>query len=233
MLGTVINVITVAAGSTIGMVIKKSLPQRIVKTVFDALGVFTVFLGLYMALDLKGDFILVVVLSLVLGAILGEVLLIEQKLNLWLNRFNKGEKAEKSFSEGLITAFLLFCVGSMTLLGTFEEGISGKKDLILTKATMDFFSSIALATAFGRSILFSVIPLFIFQAGLTLGASYISPYFSSDLQNVVFSTGGIVMIGLGFNILNTSKIRVLNLMPALLISPIIYYVYKLIVNLSF
>ena len=152
MLGTLINAGTVILGSSIGMLIKKSLPERIIKTVFQALGIFTLFLGVWMSINLDGEFILVVVLSLVLGAILGELLLIEQKLNLWLNRFNSGESSEKSFSEGLITAFLLFCVGSMTLLGTFQEGISGNRDLIITNATMDFFSAAALASAYGKSI---------------------------------------------------------------------------------
>jgi len=207
MLGTLINTGAVIAGSTLGMLIKTSLPERIVKTVFHVLAIFTVFIGIKMSVAIEDKLILSLVLSLVLGAILGELILVEQKLNLWLNRFNSGEKADKSFSEGLITAFLLFCVGSMTLLGTFEEGISGKKDTLMVKSTMDFFSSIALASAFGRSILFSAVPLFIFQILLTLGAGYLSPYLTSDIQSLVFSVGGILLIGLGLNILEVTKIN--------------------------
>ncbi len=208
MIGTLINTGTVILGSSIGMLIKSKLPERIVEGVFNALGVFTAFLGIWMSIGLKGDYILTVVLSLVLGTIIGEGLLMEQKLNLWLNRFNSGEEAEKSFSEGIITAFLLFCVGSMTLLGTFQEGLTGNRDLIVTKATMDLFSSAALASAFGKSILFSAIPLFVFQGGLTLAASYLEPVLTEEVQELIFSTGGIVMVALGFNIL--------------LIAPVIY-----------
>ncbi len=222
MLGTLINTATVILGSALGMLIKKSLPERIVKSVFHALGIFTLFLGIWMSIKLNKEFILIVVLSLVLGAIAGEVFLLEQRLNLWLNRFNSGESSEKSFGEGLMTAFLMFCMGSMTLLGTFQEGISGTRDLILTKATMDFFSSAALASAFGRSILFSAIPLFIFQGALTLSAVYLQSYFTPNIQDIIFSTGGILMLGLGLNILDITKIRILNLMPALLFAPLLY-----------
>ncbi|MFK7757274.1 MAG: DUF554 domain-containing protein [Flavobacteriales bacterium] len=233
MVGTLINVGTVVLGSGIGMLIKKSLPERIVKTVFNALGIFTLFLGIKMSIDLKGEHIILVVLSLVLGAIIGELLVLEQKLNLWLNRFNSGDSAEKSFSEGLITAFLLFCVGTMTLLGTFEEGTSGNTDIIVTKATMDFFSSIALASAFGKSIMFTAIPLLVFQGTLTLSATSLQPYLTPDIQSVIFSTGGVLLIGLALNILEVTKIRILNLMPAILVCPFLYYVWTLMGDISF
>tara|TARA_B100000768_G_scaffold179678_1_gene197884 strand:- start:5716 stop:6417 length:702 start_codon:yes stop_codon:yes gene_type:complete len=229
MLGTLINTGTVILGSSIGILIKKSLPERIIKTVFQALGVFTLFLGVWMSINLDGEFIIVVVLSLVLGAILGELFLIEQKLNLWLNRFNSSESSEKSFSEGLITAFLLFCIGSMTLLGTFQEGISGNSDLIITKATMDFFSAIALASAYGKSILFSAIPLLIFQGALTISAIYLEPYLDENIQDIIFSTGGIILLGLSLNILEITKIRILNLMPALILAP---FIFKLKIYIS-
>lgn len=225
MLGTLVNTGTVILGSAIGMVVKKSLPDRIVKTVFHALGIFTIYIGIKSSIGLEGKLILAMVLSLILGAILGEVFLLEQKLNLWLNRFNSGESGDKSFSEGLMTAFLLFCVGTMTLLGTFEEGTTGKRDIILTKATMDFFSSIALASAFGRSILFSAIPLLVFQGVLTLGAGYLNPLLSEELKTLLFATGGLLLIGLGLNILELTKIRILNLMPALALVPLIYWAF--------
>ena len=228
MLGTIINTGTVILGSALGMLIKKSLPERFITSVFHALGIFTIFIGIKMGVNIPGESILTVVLSLVLGSILGELLLIEQKLNLWLNKFNSGEKSDASFSEGLITAFLLFCVGSMTLLGTFEEGISGNMDIIITKATMDFFSATALASAFGKSILISAIPLFVFQGALTLGASYLADWFSPELQNILFTTGGILLIGLGLNILHITKIKMLNLMPALALCPLVNYLLSFI-----
>ncbi len=120
----------------------------------------------------------------------------------------------------------------MTLLGTFEEGISGNRDLITTKATMDFFSATALASAFGKSILLSAIPLLIFQGSLTLGAVYLEPYLNEELQSLIFSTGGILLLGLGLNILEVTKIRILNLMPAILIAPILYKVWELVGQLT-
>jgi uncharacterized membrane protein YqgA involved in biofilm formation len=106
----------------------------------------------------------------------------------------------------------------MTVIGTFEEGLTGKRDTILTKSLMDLFSSIALASAFGRGVLFSIIPLFLYQAGLTLGAEYFKDFLSTEMIDELSASGGIMLVGLGVSILDLKKIRVINMLPALVMA---------------
>jgi len=123
----------------------------------------------------------------------------------------------EKFSEGLTTAFLLFCIGSMTILGAIQEGTGGSPDLILTKSMMDGFSAILLASAFGVGVLVSAIPLLIFQGGITLLAMYAGSFFTPEIIQGLTSVGGILLIGLGINILEIKKLRILNMLPALII----------------
>ena len=223
MLGTIINVATVILGSTIGLILHTRFSKRFTEVAFQGIGIFTIFLGIVMAL--KSDAYLVIVLSLISGSLIGETL----KIEVWMD--NLGEKLKAllkskndKFSEGLVTAFLLFCMGSMTILGAIEEGLGSKPNLLLTKSIMDGFGSIALSSALGIGVMFSVIPLLIYQGGLTLLTSVLGNYFNEIFINNLTSVGGILLIGLGIRILEIKKIRVLNMLPALLIVLIITYI---------
>ncbi len=214
MIGTLINVATVIIGSTIGLILHNRFSKRFTEVAFQGIGIFTIFLGIVMAL--KSDAYLVIVLSLISGSLIGEALNIE----VWMD--NLGEKLKArlkskndKFSEGLVTAFLLFCMGSMTILGAIEEGLGSKPNLLLTKSIMDGFGSIALSSALGIGVMFAVIPLLIYQGGLTLLTSVFGDYFSEIYINNLTSVGGILLIGLGFRILEIKQIRVLNMLPAL------------------
>ncbi|WP_306642212.1 DUF554 domain-containing protein [Sanyastnella coralliicola] len=220
MLGTLFNVVTVAVGASSGLLLKDKLPERYTSIIFVALGLCTLFFGVDMGLGSNNP--LVLILSLVFGAILGESLKLESRSLALTERFKKGgeDDNDKGFAEGLLTAFVLFCIGSMTLLGCLTEGLEGDRTIIMTKATMDLFSSAALAAAFGRGVLFSIIPLFIYQGGLTLGAEWISPLLNETITAEIFGCGGILLIGLGLNILQVTKIKMLNLAPALFICPL-------------
>jgi uncharacterized membrane protein YqgA involved in biofilm formation len=190
------------------------LPVKLVKTVFQALGLFTLVIGIIMAL--KVNSLLIIVFSLVFGAIFGELV----DLEVYADRAGESLKKRikvggEKFSEGLLTAFLMFCMGSMTILGAFDEGMKDDSTLLITKAVMDGFSSIALSSALGIGVGFSVIPLLIYQGGLTIFASYLGAFFSEPVIMELTATGGILLIGLGFNILEIKKIKVFNLLPAL------------------
>lgn len=215
MIGTLINVLAVAVGSLIGLMVNKKLPERYIQIVFQALGLFTLFIGFFMAS--KAQQLLYLVFSLVLGGITGELF----KLDNLLDRFSlylksKIKSRHERFSEGLVTAFLLFCMGSMTILGSFEEGLGNKPTLLFTKSVMDGFAAIALTAALGIGVLFSIVPLFLYQGALTLFAGYLGQYFSETIINELTATGGVLLIGLGLNILDIKKIKVLNLLPALI-----------------
>lgn len=214
--GTLINVATVIAGSLIGIFAGNRIHDRYHQRVFDAVGLFTLVLGVSMAL--KGSWLLVIVFALILGALLGEW----WQLDYRLDRITSGIKNRLSakndqFAEGLVTAFLLFCMGSMTILGAFDEGLHGNTDLLLTKSILDGFSAIALASALGVGVLFSTIPLLLYQGGLTLLASQVGGNFPSEVIDQLTATGGILLVGLGISILQIRRINIINILPSLVL----------------
>ena len=219
MLGTLINAATVTAGSLLGMGLKHRLSEKVSTIVFQALGLFTLFIGIQMGMRTGNPLILI--LALLTGSLIGELASLQQRIEKLSEKFKgKGESGNR-FTQGFVTAFMIFCVGSMTILGCFEEGITGKRDLIITKSIMDFFSSTALASAFGKGVLFSVIPLVLYQSTLTLAADRLSGVLSETMTNELVAVGGLMLIGLGIVILDIKKIRVVNMLPALLIAPIL------------
>ena len=216
MIGTLINAGAVLTGGAIGMLLKKNMPERITTIYFQAIGLFTIAIGISMVY--KMQHILIVVSSLAIGSLLGEWLNLESGAERLSNYFKRRLRiGSDKFSEGLTTSFLLFCIGSMTILGAIQEGTGGSPDLLMTKSLMDGFSSILLASAFGIGVLVSAIPLLLFQGGITLLAMYASSFFSSEIIQGLTSVGGILLIGLGINILEIKKLRILNMLPALII----------------
>lgn len=223
-MGTLFNALMVIIGSSIGLLLRQRLPKRFINVVFASLGLFTIFLGISMAL--KSKELLLMIFALVLGGLLGEALKIEQRLNQLSDRFKKRLNNNNSqFTEGLTTAFMLFCVGSLTILGAFEEGLGNKPNLLITKAVMDGFSSIALSTAFGIGVLFSVIPLVLYQGSLTLFASFLAPVLSEIVITELSAVGGVMIVGIGINILELKKLPVVNMLPALLLSPLLVWLF--------
>lgn len=224
--GTIINVLAVLAGSLLGLLFHARLPQRFSTIIFQAIGLFTIVLGFTMAL--KAQEWIIVILSLISGAIIGEWLNLERFFDNLATKTGKAFKAEgKSFNEGLLTAFLLFCMGSMTILGAIEEGLGGTPELYYIKSIMDGISSIALASGLGIGVMFSVVPLFIYQAGLTILATWFGSFMPELIISGITATGGVLLIGLGLNILKIANIRVLNLLPGLAMAVIISYIFML------
>ena len=214
MVGTLVNAAAIVAGSAIGLVFKKSLSAKYETIYFQAVGLFTLLLGIKMSLDISSP--LLVVLSLVLGGFLGLKIKLEEKteqlgecIKIWTKSKND------HFTEGLVTGFLLFCMGSMTIVGAIEEGFGKTSDLLLTKSVMDFFSSIMLSAALGSGVLFSFIPLLLFQGGIT-GLVYIAgKEIPIEIISGITVTGGVILIGLSLNLLQLKKISVINFLPAL------------------
>jgi len=216
MLGTIVNVIAVVAGSLIGLTLNRKLPERFVHIFFQVVGLFTIFLGVMMALETTH--VLHMIMALILGALVGEMLrldnLMEKFASFLKTKLNIGNE---KFTEGLLTAFLLFCMGSLTILGAIQEGMGGSAKLLLIKSLMDGVSSIALASGLGIGVLFSAIPLLIYQGGITLLASGFGEFFPEIIITEMSAVGGILLLGLGINILEIKKINVMNMLPALVI----------------
>lgn len=225
MVGTLVNVAAILVGSIIGMAFRTKFPDNIRNIIFQAMGLFTLFLGISMALKLNA--ILLAVFALILGGITGELLRLETRMDSLSSILKRNLKlGDDRFSEGLITAFLMFCMGSMTILGALEEGTGGYPRLLFAKSLMDGVSAIALTTAFGPGVIFSVIPLLIYQGGLTLLARYFGHSLPEAAIGQLTAVGGILLIGLGINILDIKKIKILNLLPALV------YIVLLVVYLG-
>jgi hypothetical protein len=224
MLGTFINTGAVILGSIIGLLLHKRLPKNITTIVFQGIGLFTLFLGFSMAL--KTSNYLILIFSIVIGSIIGQLLSIDRALDHFSNLLKtKISTDNEKFSDGFVTAFLLFCMGSMTILGAFEEGLGGRPNLLLTKSVLDGFSSIALSAGLGVGVIFSVIPLLIYQGGLTLLAGWLGQFFNDIVINEISAVGGLILVGLGINILEIKKIKVINMLPGLLVAVILAYLF--------
>jgi len=216
--GTLINVVTVVVGSLLGLLLQQIFTEEIEKIVFQAIGLGTILIGLKMSLRLPDGHMLILIFSLILGGVFGELV----NLDNWILGLSESLKqglglTESRFSEGLITAFLLFCVGSMTIVGAIEEGLNQNRELLIIKSTLDGFSSIALAASFGIGVLFSVIPLVIFQGGMTLSAKLLARVFDQTTTDVLSAVGGVLIIGISINILGLGEINLENLLPSLLL----------------
>ncbi len=214
-LGTIVNAGTVVLGSIIGYILKKRYPQKVREIVFQAIGLVTVVIGLKMSLEVKN--LLTLIFSLLLGGILGELIRFEDGVNNLVSKIQKKFKSESSgmFTEGLITAFLIFCMGSMTIVGALNEGLNNDHTLLFTKSILDGFTSIALASTYGIGVLFSVIPLIIYQGGITIAAVLMKDLFTTYIIAQLTATGGVIILGLGINLLKLREIKVLNLLPSL------------------
>ena len=226
MTGTIANATAIILGTLAGVLIRSRLPQKSVEIVFQGIGLFTLAIGISMSL--KSANLLLAVLSLVIGGLIGQALNLDRHLRQLterLQRIAKKETAETQsssrFTEGLITATMLFCVGSLSILGAIEEGSGETPRLLLTKSIMDGISSIALASSFGICILFSSVPLLIYQGGLTLFAGAMMRFMSGNMIAELTGVGGILLIGLGINILKIKEINIINLLPALIVAVIL------------
>lgn len=224
MIGTLVNVVAIIIGGSIGLLFRTRIPERMFKIVFQAIGIFTLYLGVSMAL--KANELLLMVFSLVVGSLIGEGLRLEDRVESLSELLKRkiGSKEDK-FSTGFVTAFMLFCLGTLTILGSIEEGMGKEPTLLYTKSMMDGFSAVALAAVMGVGVIFSVIPLLIYQGGLTLLAALFGEVIPEVVVTEIAGVGGVLIIGLGISILEIKKIKVLNMIPALLIEVLLCYIF--------
>ncbi len=221
-MGTFINAAAVAAGSAAGLTFAGRLPHKVRNRVMDGIGLVSIYLGVSMSLETAQP--LIVIFSLILGGITGSAAGLEKKTGQWAGHFSDGKDTGR-FIEGMTTAFLIFCMGSMTVVGAIEEGISGRSHLLLAKSLMDGFTSMALASAYGKGVLFSIFPLLLFQGLLTVSASVASPFLSGHLISNLTGVGGLMVIGLGITILDIKKITVIDYLPSLLYAALLSMVF--------
>ena len=224
MIGTIVNVIAIILGSILGILIKSRFPEKVNKIIFQVIGLFTITLGITMAI--KTNNFLIVAFSLIIGSVIGELIDIEKYLEISTEKLkNKLKNSSDKFSEGFITATLIYCIGPMAILGSIEEGLGNAPNLLFAKSVLDGVASIALVSALGIGVIFSTIPLLIYQGGITLFANYVSSYLSDALIVELSAVGGILLLGLGMNIAEIKKFRVVNMLPSLLVVVILSYFF--------
>lgn len=232
MLGVTVNVITVVIGSLIGLLFKKGIPERVSKAAMTGIGACTLYIGI--SGSLVGENTLILIASIVLGAIIGTLVNIDGAITKLAQRVEdrfKKTGSGVSVAEGIITATLLFCVGSMTVTGSIQAGLTGDNTILITKAMLDLVSSMMLASSLGIGVLLSAVAVFVIQGGLVLLAGLISPLMSAGAINEMTCAGSILIVMIGTNLMGITKIKVADFLPAILIAPIIYnlipYIEKL------
>lgn len=228
MFGVLVNVGTVLLGSAVGLLFKKGIPEKVSKAAMIGLGVCTLYIGI--SGSLCGENVLIVIAAMVLGAIAGTALDIDGKLAALGQKVEqKFQKAGKghSIAEGLVTATLLFCVGSMTVTGSITAGMTGDHSILITKAMLDLVSSMMLASSLGLGVMLSAGSVLLIQGGLVLLSGLIAPLLSVGAINEMTCTGSLLIILIGTNLMGLSKFKVADYLPAILLAPIIYNIVQL------
>jgi uncharacterized protein len=231
MIGTFVNVGAIVGGSLVGILIGAKLPERMRNTVMHGLGLVCLLIGLQMAMQTKN--ILIVLGALLLGAILGEALRIEetfQRTGAFLQSI-LARGGESRLAEGFVTASLIFCVGPMAILGSIQDGLTGDFRLLAVKSMLDGFASIAFAASLGGGVLLSAIPILLYQGGLTLFASILSSVLTDPMIVEMTATGGLIIVGISLRLLNVKELRLASFLPALALAPLIVVIIPIIKGL--
>ena len=225
MTGTIINIIAVLLGGGLGTLLGDRLPQRMRETVMHGIGLVTLVVGVHLTLQTQN--ILIVMGSVLVGAVLGEWWQISaglERASEWLQQRVARRLSERSlahFTEGFVTASLVFCVGPMTILGAIQDGLTGDFSLLAIKSVLDGFAALAFASTLGIGVLFSILTLLIYQGGITLLAGLAEQALTAPMIAEMSATGGVLILAIGLLLLDLKRIRVANLLPALLIAPLV------------
>jgi uncharacterized membrane protein YqgA involved in biofilm formation len=219
--GTLINVGAVLAGGSLGLALSARLPERLCSTTRAIVGLVTLVIGFDLALRTQNPVVLLA--SLLLGGLLGEWLDIEAglvRLSHWVEAHTTGTRPG-SLPRGFLAASLLFCVGPLTILGSFQDGLTGDFSLLATKSALDGASALVLAASLGFGVLFSALTVLLYQGGLTLAAGALRPILNDAMVREMSATGGVIIVALGLGLLELRSLRPANLLPALLVAPLL------------
>ncbi|MFZ5634216.1 MAG: DUF554 domain-containing protein [Bacillota bacterium] len=216
MIGTIANVAAIAAGSLVGIVLRRGIPDSVKDTVMQGLGLSVLLIGGQMAL--KTGNILLVIISMVAGGIIGQVINIEKYLAAVGNRLETRFGGEESkIARAFITSSLIYCVGAMAILGPIEDGLNGNPSILFVKSALDGISAVIFTSTMGIGVIFSVVPVFLYQGMITLLAGTFKELLNGEVIKELTAAGGLLIVGIGINILGLKEVRVGNLLPALVV----------------
>lgn len=224
MLGTIVNCFAVIAGSLVGLLFRNGIPEKYNQTVMQAVSLSVILVGIKSAMG--SDDLLIIIISCAIGSLIGEWIGIEaylKRLGNWLE--NRFANKSNGFSTGFVTASLIFCVGSMAIVGSLESGLMNKHDILFAKSALDGIVSIILTSSLGIGVIFSAVPILVYQGTITLMAGLLKPLLVPVVVSQMSATGGLLIVGIGLNMLREKKLKVGNMLPAIFI-PLIYYFIK-------
>ncbi|MBE7032980.1 MAG: DUF554 domain-containing protein [Ruminococcaceae bacterium] len=233
-IGTIINVVLVIVGSLLGLLLKKAIPERLKTSLVQALALATMTIGLTGIITasckanesgtLSSDYIILMVVSMAVGTFIGELVNIEKRLDSMGNFFQRKFSSESSstFAQGFITASLVFCVGSMAILGSLNDGILHDPTILITKSLLDMVMAMVFASTLGIGVMFSIITVAVYQGLITLCASFVAPYLTETIISQMSFIGSILIMGIGFNFLYEPKLKLGNMLPSMFI-PLIWH----------
>lgn len=222
-IGPLVNALAVVAGATLGMLLGSRMPERVRLIVFQGIGLCVLIVGIQSALKTANP--LIMIFSIGVGSVIGELLTLEDRLGnfgQWLKK--RISSSDPHFTEGFLNASVIFCVGAMGILAAFEEGLGNGRSIVYTKSIMDGFTSIAMASALGLGVVFSSLTVFIYQGLLVLFAGLLASWLTAPVMNELTAVGGVIILGIGINMLDILRIRLANMIPALLVVVILSYV---------
>lgn len=216
MIGVIANTVFVVIGSIVGMIARKAIPQNWSDTIMRGMGLISLYVGITGML--VGENALILVISIVTGAMIGEGLDIDGRFGRFAKGLEErfaGKDSESHFAEGFVTASLIFCVGAMSIVGPLNAALKGDNSILFTKTTMDFFSSIFFASAMGIGVLCAAVPVLVLEGGIFLLAAAVAPYLSTDVINEMACAGSLLIIALGLNLTKAADLKVMNYLPAI------------------
>lgn len=220
MFGTIVNTLAIIVGAGLGIVFRKGIPEKSKTTIMQGIGMAVILVGLKMAIKVNNE--LIVIISLAVGALIGEMMRIDFHLNSLAQNLekmvSKGEVKEGNFVKGFVSASLIFCVGAMAIMGSLEGGLTNTYKILYVKSSLDFITSIILSSSLGIGVAFSAIPVFLYQGAITLMAAGIKPFLTDTITLYMTGTGGLLILGIGINILGIKEINVANLLPAIFVA---------------
>lgn len=238
--GTIVNVILIIIGSFIGLLMKKAIPERLKNSLVQALALATFSIGIMgvitaaVSVDgklLSGNYTIIMVICMALGTFIGELINIEKRLDNLGESLQKrfSSSADSSFAQGFVSTSLIFCVGSMAILGSIKDGMEGDPTILITKGLLDGTVSIVFASTMGLGVMFSAVTVGIYQGLITVCASLLAPYLTQEVIAQMSFVGSILIMAIGLNFLYKPKIKLGNMLPAMFL-PLIYYIFHSLVG---
>lgn len=217
-MGAIVNSVVVILASALGLIIGQRIPEKMNSAIMQGIGLVVVSIGISGVVN--GENTLVLILSMVIGILIGEGIDIHKRINNFIDNMTKrfsGDKDQSQFTQAFMTATMLFCIGSMAIVGSLESGLTGDNATLYTKSVIDGISAILFSSSLGIGVIFSAIPLLLYQGGLILFAQLLAPLLSGAVILEMTTVGSVLLIGMGFNMLNLTDFKMMNFIPAIFI----------------